>query len=385
MPPVLVLGCLVAVPGQAVADDPLPTLSVNDVSAEEGSTVPVVITLSAVAEADVTVTAATSGGSGYTNRNETVTILAGQTTAAFGIETQENDLDQPDRTFTVTLSAPSANAELGDATGTEMITDDDATPTLAITGPATIGEAGTAAYSVAITGKSAAEVTVNWAVVNGTATDADYVPPRSGTLNWPSEFTGTRSISIPMFNDALDEFDETFAVTLSSPSGATINPPGTASTSITDNDDEPSVASISNVTVVEGNSGTVDAAVTVTLSAASGKTVTVPYATAPATASEGSDYEHKAGNFVFVPGEDLTETVVFKVRGDTLFEPEEKFSVVLTDPTNGAPGPDMRGEVTITDDDSTPIPTMTNPSVAEGNSGLTDLVFERRSQLPIQR
>ena len=36
----------------------------------------------------------------------------------------------------------------------------------------------------------------------------------------------------------------------------------------------------------------------------------------------------------------------------------------------------MRGEVTITDDDSSPAPTVNNASVAEGNSGLTDLVFD---------
>ena len=84
---------------------------------------------------------------------------------------------------------------------------------------------------------------------------------------------------------------------------------------------------------------------------------------------------------MFAPG-DTSETVVFKVKGDTLFENDEKFSVVLTDPTNGAPGTDMRGEVTITDDDSTPIPTLTNPSVVEGNSGLINLVFEASLAAP---
>ena len=36
----------------------------------------------------------------------------------------------------------------------------------------------------------------------------------------------------------------------------------------------------------------------------------------------------------------------------------------------------MRGEITITDDDSSPTPTVNNPSVAEGNTGLTDLAFD---------
>ena len=76
------------------------------------------------------------------------------------------------------------------------------------------------------------------------------------------------------------------------------------------------------------------------------------------------------------------ETVVFKVKGDTLFEPDEKFTVVLTDPVNGAPGNDMRGEVTINDDDSTPTPTLSSPAVNEGNAGLVDLVFEATLNAP---
>ena len=55
---------------------------------------------------------------------------------------------------------------------------------------------------------------------------------------------------------------------------------------------------------------------------------------------------------------------------------------MLTDPVNGAPGPDMRGEVTITDDESAPIPTLSSPLVFEGNSGLTDLVFEATLAAP---
>src|SRR5256885_12852996 len=50
-----------------------------------------------------------------------------------------------------------------------------------------------------------------------------------------------------------------------------------------DNDPTPSL-SINNVTVTEGNSGTTNANFTVTLSAASSKTVTVNYATADGTA-----------------------------------------------------------------------------------------------------
>ena len=136
----LMFACLVALPGQAGADDPLPTISVNDVSKPEGQTLDFKFTLSAAAAADVTVTAATSGGSGYTARNETVTIPAGQTSANFDIATQGNDLDEPDRQLIVTLSGQSENATIADPTGAGTITDDDATPTIAISGPPPISE-----------------------------------------------------------------------------------------------------------------------------------------------------------------------------------------------------------------------------------------------------
>ncbi len=73
---------------------------------------------------------------------------------------------------------------------------------------------------------------------------------------------------------------------------------------------------------------------------------------------------------------------MIKVKGDTLFESDEKFTVGITDPDNAGPGPDNIGEITITDDDSTPIPTLTSPSVNEGNTGLTDLVFEATLNAP---
>ena len=56
---------------------------------------------------------------------------------------------------------------------------------------------------------------------------------------------------------------------------------------IVDNDPAPSIA-IGNVSVTEGNSGNEDGSLTVTLSAPSGLTVTVNYATANGTATAGS-------------------------------------------------------------------------------------------------
>ncbi len=70
------------------------------------------------------------------------------------------------------------------------------------------------------------------------------------------------------------------------------------------------------------------------------------------------------------------------MNGDTLAEPNETFSVAIADPDFAGPEPDNRGVITIVDDESTPIPTLANASVFEGNSGLTDLVFEATLNAP---
>ena len=66
--------------------------------------------------------------------------------------------------------------------------------------------------------------------------------------------------------------------------------------------------SINDVTVGEGNSGTTNALFTVSLSAASGQTVAVTYATADGTATAGTDYLATNGLVTFAPGT-TTQTI----------------------------------------------------------------------------
>ena len=224
-PPGVLLGCLIALPGQAGADDPLPTMSVNDAPLPEGDAVHVKITLSAASTDDVTVKATTSGGSGYTSRDETLTIPRGQTSADFDVQTAENDLDQPDRHFTVTLSAPT-NATIADGTGTETITDDDATPTLAISGPAPIDEG---SDNVSVHRRDHRQVRQHGhgqlrdGQRNGQPRRQDRITRERAASSPGRRVTpATSRSSYPIKEDTLDEIDETFTVNLSGASGATI-------------------------------------------------------------------------------------------------------------------------------------------------------------------
>ena len=72
---------------------------------------------------------------------------------------------------------------------------------------------------------------------------------------------------------------------------------------------------------------------TVTLSAASSKTVTVRYATANGTATAGSDYSSNAGTLLFAPGV-TTQVISVPVNADAVREADETFAVNLSAPTN---------------------------------------------------
>jgi len=127
---------------------------------------------------------------------------------------------------------------------------------------------------------------------------------------------------------------------------------GGMSGTITVRDATPSLA-INDVTVTEGNSGTVNAAFTVGLSAPSGRTVTVSYATANGTATAPDDYTAIAATtLTFTPGQ-TSKTVTVAVKGDALDEANETFQVNLSAATNATIA-DGQGIGTITDDDPTP-------------------------------
>src|SRR5205807_607517 len=99
------------------------------------------------------------------------------------------------------------------------------------------------------------------------------------------------------------------------------------------NDDPQPSLSIGSASVTEGNSGTTPMTVTVFLSAASGRTVTVNYATADGTATAGSDYTATSGTLAFAPGE-TSKTVAVTVLGDTSLEADETFGLALSGPVN---------------------------------------------------
>lgn len=97
----------------------------------------------------------------------------------------------------------------------------------------------------------------------------------------------------------------------------------------------PPSISIADVRLVEGNAGTSTMTFTASLSNAFPKPVSVSYTTRDGSATTaGSDYTAAAGTLQFAPGE-TRKTIGVTINGDTDFETDENFLMVLSAPTNG--------------------------------------------------
>jgi hypothetical protein len=187
--------------------------------------------------------------------------------------------------------------------------------------------------------------------------------------------SGVKQFGVPIVNDTIDEPDETFAVALNIYSGATLGSPSTATITIQDDDPTPTI-SIDDVTVTEGDSGTVNAVFTVTLSGQSAQAITVTAQTADATATAGTDYTATGPTVLTFPSRGaLTQTFTVPVLVDNLNELNETFVVNLTNPTGGATIAKAQGVGTILDDDGAPALSIVDVSQNEGNAGTTTFTF----------
>ena len=248
-----------------------------------------------------------------------------------------------------------------------------ANPALSV-GDATVteGNSGTvsASFTVGLSAASDQTVTVDYATAGGSATTGADFQAAAGTLTFAPEET-SKTVTVSVKGDALDEIDETFSVGLSTPVNATLGDASGLGT-ITDDDPEPAL-SIGDVTIAEGQTGSANAVFTVSLNAPSSREIDVAYATANGSATAPADYTAGGGTLNFAPGE-TTEQVVVPVHGDVLDEADDTFAVNLSAPLHATIA-DGTGLGTITDDDALPALSVNDVSVTEGNSGTTNAVF----------
>ncbi|MDA1017254.1 MAG: FG-GAP-like repeat-containing protein, partial [Planctomycetota bacterium] len=368
-----------------------PSIVINDVSVTEGNsgTTPAAFTVSLSVASTQTVTVqyttaldgSATSGTDYVATSGTLTFPPGTTSQQIVVNVIGDTNIENNENFYVDLSN-AVNATISDSYGIGNILNDDnggggSNPSIVINDVSvTEGNSGTtpAVFTVSLSAASTQTVTVQYTTaLDGSATSGtDYVAT-SGTLTFPPGST-TQQISVPINGDLNDENNEVFYVDLSNATNATIADTYGVGTILDDDDPIPTPSvSIDDVSVIEGNSGNVQAVFTATLSNATNQTVIVEFQTANGTATSGSDYVANVGSITF-PAGTTTQTIAVLVNGDTMDENNETFSVILSNPTNATLA-DSTGIGTINDDDGPPTITIADTSAAEGDSGTTPMTF----------
>jgi uncharacterized repeat protein (TIGR01451 family)/CSLREA domain-containing protein len=340
---------------------PIPSVAIGDRTVTEtdsgsNTTASFTVSLSGPSALTAQVAWATADGTAvagldYSSASGTVSFAPGETTKTVEVVILGDDMDEFDEGYTVGLST-AVDCTIADATGAGLILDQDDPPSFAIDDQTVTetdgGSTATASFTVTLSAASGKPIGMDWATADGTATaGADYTAA-SGSLSFATGET-SKTIDVTVTGDDIDEFDETFTVDLSGETNVT---PADASGlgTITDDDDTPTVA-IDDQTVTEGHSGTtVDATYTVSVSAPSGKTITVDWATADGTATAPEDYTAGAGQLEFAAGE-TTKTITVTVIGDDEDEGDHGATVELSNLVNVDPD-DLSGALSITDDDA---------------------------------
>jgi len=131
---------------------------------------------------------------------------------------------------------------------------------------------------------------------------------------------------------------------------------------------------IGDVSLAEGDSGTANARLTVSLSFPSTQTVSVDWIASNGTATLGDgDYQAASGQVTFPPGS-TSQFVDVPVVGDLKFEPNETFFVDLSSPLRGVVA-DPQGQATILNDDLVPVMSIDDVRIVEGNAGPASAIF----------
>jgi hypothetical protein len=370
-----------------IKDNDQPFVAISDVSQSEGNsgasnfTFAVSLSSASIQTVSVdytTVDVTAQAGSDYQATNGTLTFAPGQTSKQINVIVNGDTQVEPDETFRINL-LNLVNANLGKTPGIGTIVNDDGAQTsgtLAFSASSynVTENGGQATVTVTRTGGSNGAVSIQYATSNGTAIAGSDYTSATGTLNWADGDGASKTFSIPITNDSLDESDETINLILSNPTGgATLGSPASALLTIVDDDPAPTV-SIDDVSSAEGNTGTSNFTFTVSLSAVSGQTVSVNYTTADNTAQAGSDYQAANDVVSFAPGETSKQITVL-VNGDAQVEPNETFAVNLFNLINAGVGKASGLGTIVNDDSASSTPTIqfsqASYGVPEGLGALT--------------
>jgi hypothetical protein len=174
--------------------------------------------------------------------------------------------------------------------------------------------------------------TVSYATAAGTAfPPADYTAT-SGSLVWTHGDMSTRTVTVQVARDSVDEPNETFTLVIGAVAGSLTTSSGTAT--ILD-DDGPLSWNIDDTSCGEGDAPTKQCAYRITVSQPQAVSRTVRVSTQGQSAVSGSDYQGFTNRVLTLPPGAVTVTDNFTILGDDNCEGNETLKLVLNTPSIG--------------------------------------------------
>ncbi|MBN1993442.1 MAG: DUF11 domain-containing protein [Anaerolineae bacterium] len=220
-------------------------------------------------------------------------------------------------------------------------------------GAYSVDEGDTATITVTLSAASNVTTTVTYATGDGTATAGSDYTGASSVLTFAPGVT-LQTIAIPVAADGLDENNETFTLTLSAPVSGTLGATASATVTINDGDDLPTVNFSSGSQSLGEGAGVYT--VTIELAAPSGLDVTIPF-TVSGTATEGSGDDFTISSSpVTIPAGQTGVVITITLNEDTQAEDDETVILTLGSPTNATVGSTGSHTLTINDNDFTLTP-----------------------------
>ena len=327
--------------------------------------------------------ATTSGtatsGADFMATSGVLTFTSGEMSKTVSVVTLDDSVDEPNETFTLVLLNASADVTLATAMATGTITDNDGSPSLSVAAASGV-EGSPVVFTVTLSPVSGQSVEVTYETSVGpsdTASGADFTA-LSGVLTFASGEM-SKTVSVVTTDDNVDEPNETFTLTLSSPLGATLSPAdATTMGTIIDDEASPSL-SVAAASGVEGS----PVVFTVTLSPVSGQSVEVTYETSvgPSDTASGADFTALSGVLTFASGE-MSKTVSVVTTDDSFNEPKETFTLTLSSPSAGVTLATATATGTIEDNDEPlegAITLTVNPSSVREDAGTTDITVKAKT------
>ncbi len=352
-----------------------------------GTTTALTVNFNVSGTAALTTDYAQTGAATFTASAGTLSFSSGQTSKTITINPTADALIESDETVILTL-ASAATYSIGSAhSATGTILNDDPRVSVAVT-PVSVLENGTAnaTYTFTRTGSTASALTVNFDV-GGTATlTTDYIATGATTF---TESTGsvtfaagqaTKTIVIDPAGDSVVEPNETVVLTLSAGTDYVIGTPTAATTTITNDDSEISLAVSPNSVTEDGTpnlvytfirTGSTTGALTVNFSVGGTATLTTDYAQTGAATFTAS-----TGTLSFSSGQ-TSKTITINPAADVLIEPDETVTLTLTPAAAYSVGTVNTVTGTMTNDDPRVTVAVSPASVAENGTANATYTFTR--------